>query len=86
MKMIPLAEAIKLLQNCQAVIWGDSYLTYPEVNEDGPCFLRVKDNGYIVQFFIKDNPNVELVDKSMFLLDSNKETVQLNLLVYQQLQ
>lgn len=94
MKVIPLDKAIKLLEQCSAVIWDDNFLSYPSVNSEDTdesdhtfLFLSANEDGNESQaeFQDGDNKTVSIVTNSMFLQDTNGNEVQVTLLVPQTL-
>ena len=83
-----LKQAIAALQRCSAVIWGDSFLTLPNVSNpsgEGNEFLTletVDEEGreFSASFLEEDNQEVTVADSSMFLTDSGGEDIQVTLL------
>lgn len=85
--LITLNKALELLENCSGIV-TDQGITFPTLIDDDEEkeFLEFEftdDDGLIFEykFYSQDNQNVELVGSSLFLIDSEKETVQITLLI-----
>jgi hypothetical protein len=84
---IALQKAIELLSDSAGIV-TDKGITFPtlfEVDEPVEPFLEFEftdDDGFIFEykFYVKENQEVELVGSSLFLIDSEKETIQITLL------
>lgn len=89
MSKIPLQEAVEILKDCSAVIIDDYVLVYPSVNdleqsdENEFMLLSYTEDGleYYYKFYEGENQMVEVVGSNMFLVDGDKETIQLTILV-----
>lgn len=89
MKTITFEKAIEILENCSAVIWGEHFLSYPDVNsEEQEVYLKIDEDGvsYEVNFNKEKNESVSIQGGSLFLIDVLGEEVQLTVLVGQDLE
>ena len=92
-KTITLKKAHEILENASAVIWCNG-VCYPSVCDfkdvDENIFLILKifdgDDYYFAEFTEGYNQEVKVVGSSMFLIDSNKQEVQVSILVPENLE
>ena len=93
-----LKKVYKILQNASAVVvshdWDhvchtDLY-NLKDINENKFLILRVfnssEDREFFAEFTEGDNQEVKVVGSSMFLIDSNKEEMQISILIPQNLE
>ena len=94
MKIIPLVEAVEILENASAIIISDT-VTYPAsadlTGEPDNQFLYVSwvgDEGedYAVKFEEGPNQNVKIVGSRVFLIDDEGDKHQITVLVPQNLE
>lgn len=78
---IKLEKAVEILENASAVIINDDVLIYPSVSvltgDDENEFLflsyEIASQEYYLKFTEGDNKEVEIINSSMFLLDSDAD-------------
>lgn len=84
MKTITLLAACALLENCSAVIWDDTYVSYPSIadltGEDENEFLYLSVDNSNVKFAEGENRTIKVVGSSMFLVDTDGDECQITLL------
>jgi hypothetical protein len=88
-KHISLKDAHYILENCAAVIWGDSFLSYPSVPDLAAngnnefLFLKCEDEEgqiFTASFTQNENERVQVSGSSMFLTDDKGEEIQITIL------
>lgn len=86
MRTISFETACRMLEDCSAVIWDDTYLSYPCVIEDDESvddekdalFLRLECEDTKREFIIGDNRTVQVEGKSLWLKDKYGEEIQIS--------
>jgi hypothetical protein len=84
MKTITHEQAYGLLANCSAIVWDNSFLSYPSLIEDDERFLELsadtEDGTFEVAFEVAANQNVRINGSAMFLTDTDGDEQVLSLL------
>jgi hypothetical protein len=70
MKMIPLDDAIRMLESCSAVIVDTYTVTYPALSIEDEVFLTLEVYGSNVEFEAKDNERVRFHGSRLWLTAS----------------
>lgn len=87
MRTISFESMFRILEDCAAMVWGDMrMIVYPAYwlpeESDGGIFLHLEGvdsdfNEYEVNFKEKDNKNVQVEGKFLYLIDTNGNKIEI---------